>query len=379
MSVFKKFSSIFLDPSVFNLKYVPKQIVGRDKEVDKIAHSMLRNKNVLIKGGSGSGKTATMLYVADCYSREVDNPLPTPYVTMANRKSYKSLVHSLYIEMGGSEVSSFVRATVADFVIFLKGKKFYPIIDEFEILGLEDFGRLVKLFESLDVKGAFITNNILFNTTIKSEISNRLVWTICNFDMYSDDLIYKILKQRVNMGLIPESLSDDVLMAVPGICRKNKEMGDSRLAIQTISEAASYVEVHGKLKITLTDLNRASKLVLNKDIADSLKGLDEDHQMILLVLGLKKTYTSTLFKSYVNVCTKAEKNPASYATFWRKLNDLETKFNFIQAASVDNMRGKPRRITTTIDKDYFKDIEKILLELLNLKTAGVEISQEVLA
>jgi len=71
----KEQNDIFKDKKVLNVKYIPKQLLYRDNEIDqlinRISCTVDVKRNISITGPVGSGKTATVLYLFNAFKKSV--------------------------------------------------------------------------------------------------------------------------------------------------------------------------------------------------------------------------------------------------------------------------------------------------------------------
>jgi cell division control protein 6 len=363
-------SQLFKNKHVFSLDYTPEKIIDRDEELNKIGYYLLNDDNQLILGGVGCGKTTSMRYMVEEYKKEYGNEKKFLYIPLKEKTTHNQLLTRMcdeLIYMSGTP-SKFDRRggylqleKVLEKLIPPEG--LYLILDEFEKIG-RDFPGVVKTFEHLKLHGAFLTNNAFFPQQLSPEISGRVAWGHINFHPYSSKTMVKILRQRVELGLVEGAIADGHLQHL--VAKTLHDNGDIRTAIRALYHATKNAELENKKIVTKKHITQGWQHIFNEQTVDALKTLANDSVIILMALGSKVMQSRELYRNYQDVCNEHGFYDSSYPTFWRRIEELENIYHFIKTTDATGKRGgKTRRIQSNLSESIWKLHKDEILQNLN--------------
>jgi cell division control protein 6 len=376
MSLFDGLSPLFKNHKVFQLDYDPPKISNRNENMKAIAAALTMRRNHLIHGPTGTGKTAACKHVLNQYQEEISDALPVVRIYIKDNSTLRKVLMQIYSKVNGSHIPRRIDSEI----LFqrLQGQEFYLVIDEFEKLGNKEFSALVKYLEALKAPAIFLTNDPSFNMGLAAEITNRLAWSINYFKPYTVDELYEILFTRAKEGLIDSSFDEDIIRYVAAMSMKDMTHGDARHAIQVLYESASQTMREGISKISKTHVNNAVAIIRNKTAAEAVYSLGTDHRLIMLSVRDRRTNTGDLYREYSALARDTGNHVSSYTTFYRRLQELDEKFNYL--ALVESTKGqqggRTRSVHMKVPITFFKEIEPALANSLGISNIDLFIPSQ---
>ncbi len=343
--------SIFKDESVFYPDYFPENIVARDnqtKELSYLLKPLLSNKkanNIIIYGPPGTGKTLLSNYVLKQLN-EYTNKTKYTYINCIQDNTRFAILSKLINFFEGALPR---RGLAIDEVWtrlqeLFKKSNFFPIIilDEIDKLSSDDTSALLYDLCRHSEKSKYftlilITNYKSFILDLDSRTQSSLYLSEIEFPKYNPIDLKLILKERIEYGLIPEAISNDLIGYIAGYAAT--KAGDARIAIDLLYKSAKESEKHGDLKITKDILLSSSRLVDSIKLSEKVKSLSKDEYEVLCLIG-NGVKASEIYNN-----TKL-----SERTVRRYLEKLD-KLELVDIIKVDGGKGPSRKISLKVDKD----------------------------
>ncbi len=324
--------SIFVNEQVFYPEYLPTNIYSRDSEIKELSFSLkplTNNKkaeNFLVYGPPGTGKTLISNFVLkelSEYSMKV-KPLYINCIQENTRHSILSTVSSFF----GAILP---RRGLAVDEIWQRIKELYSksnfytvlILDEIDKLNNTDASTLLYDLSRFSEKQKFftlilITNNkeFIFNLDLRTQSS--LALKSLEFKKYTSQDLKKILKERIEYGLIKDSISEDLIGYISGYAAVRG--GDARIAIDLLYKSAKESDRKGNLKITKEILLSSSHLIDSIKINEKISSLSKEEFNFLYSLKNETSTTEIYSKSKI-----PERTIRRYLTKFEKLGFISLK------------------------------------------------------
>jgi len=341
--------SIFKDETVFYADYFPENIVSRDKEINEITYLLKpltnnkRASNILISGDPGTGKTLICNYILQQLT-DYTTKVKYQYINCIKNNT-KSSVLSKIIEFFGAIMPR--RGLASDEIwsriqeLYIKSN-FSPIIvlDEIDKMNTKESSELLYDLARFNHNSKYFT--IILITNFKSfifDLDNRTQSTLflsdVDFKKYTSPQLKEILLERVEYGLIPKAISNDLIGYIAGYGAVRG--GDARVSIDLLYKSAKESEKIGSLKITKDILLSSAKLVDSIKLSEKIKTLSKAELGILEIIS-EKTTTNDLYN----------KSKLSERTIRRYLEKLE-KLKLITTRNAD--KGKKRIVNLNFEKE----------------------------
>jgi cell division control protein 6 len=300
--------------------------------------------NLLIYGPPGTGKTLLSNYVLNELS-EYSSKIKYLYINCIHDNTRFSILlklMSLYQEI-------FPRRGLAIDEVWnrltelFKKANFSPVIilDEIDKLSEENSSKILYDLSRFSYNSKYfslilITNYKDFYLTIDQRTQSSLFLSEIEFSKYNSKDLKQILKERIEYGLIPGAISENLIGYISGYAAVRG--GDARIAINLLYKAAKQAEKEGLLKITKEILLESSKLVDSIKLSEKIKSLSKEEYAFLVLLEDNIT-TSDIYK----------KSNVPQRTIRRYLDKFE-KLEIIKLEKNDFGKGGVRKIILKFNK-----------------------------
>jgi len=315
--VLKDSETLFKDELALDFEYQPKLLKFREDEQFQIASSIKpmfqkhNGKNVLIIGKPGIGKTVATKHILTEIEQETNDIIPI-YVNCWQKDTPFKIILSICESIGYRFTQNKNTDELLTEISRILNKRSSVIVLD-EIDKIQDHQILYSFLEDLYRKSiVLITNNKDFLSALDQRILSRLIPETIEFNPYSKEETYEILKHRSSLAFYPNVLSEDALKL---IADKSFEMKDVRTGLFLLRESGTIAEQKLKKKIDLEDSEKAIEKLVDFKIKNSSL-LAEDQNK---VLDLIKENTGKTTKEIHQIIEPS----ISYRTFFRKLKDLE--------------------------------------------------------
>lgn len=400
---------IFKDLNILSPHYVPQELPHRESEIrdiTKIIAPVLRNEkpnNTFIYGGTGTGKTCVVRYVLRKLSEFVNNSQKNPkgiiardvYMNCKVRNSkYQVLLKILEDEILND--SSFRDIPLRDrsdrslngidpaelydrlySVVQSNSINLIIILDEIDQIekGLSDLmyilTRVNDELKSGHVSVIGISNNMKF----KNRLDPRSRSTLCEeeriFKPYNAIQLKAILKQRISVGFIPNTVDDSVVSLIAAFAAQD---GDARYALKLLQKSGEIAEELRGDKVISDHVEKAKTDVEKDMIAEAISSLPEHQQIVLYSiasLALKggryqrlsdisnaDLFTGEVYESYEDNCKALNRSPRTIRQFSEYLNELEMAGMITMRMSGKGIRGTTRLIRIGYPPNEIRGIVK---------------------
>lgn len=345
--------SIFKDESIFYPSYLPEDIKARDKEIQELSYNLRpisenrKARNVLMFGPPGTGKTLTSKFVIKQLSEftQKAKPLYINAIEDNTRFAVYSKLLTLYNSplprrgLGVDELISRVKEEMSktDFIPVI-------IIDEVDKLEKSEISTILYDLSRMEVSKKYfalilITNYKEFTITLDPRVKSSLFLSEIEFKRYSPQELKEILKERIDYGLIPKAISEDMIGYITGYAAKNG--GDARIAIDILYKSAKTAEKKGNLKIDKETILESEKLIDAVKLCEKLNYIDQLEKDILKTIPEDGIDSGDLYKLF---------SKDSDRTIRRHLDNLE-KIGLIKISENATQKGKTRKIELTFSKE----------------------------
>lgn len=306
-------SPILIDESLFNEEFIPERLVSREGHIKAIANSLKptisgRSKNLFIHGPPGVGKTLVTRWIL---KEHFDKN--SVYVNCwSNRTSHKVIRDILLktdtIVHGKEPTSELVK------MFEMKSKKII-CLDEFD--HLEETDILYDLWKNSRAL-VMISNTPYSLAEIDGRIRSRLLLDEIEFKPYCTDEVFDILRERVDYGMRPGAISEELISIVSRMCN-----GDARIGLQTLRLAAREAEMQNRDAITIEDVKMASKFARKYRLSYLLGKLNEHQRIIYEILKQNRLMDSgRLFEEYQKK-VKETVTDRSYRNYMERMVELD--------------------------------------------------------
>ncbi len=222
--------SVFKNPDVFNVDYMPEIIQCRDAQLKSIlinvTPALENNKplNTLIMGNASSGKTTVLKQALKDIDEETE--LKTCYLNCNIQNTARKCYFQIYKVLFNHEARQNISTEIVQKEIMTE------LEEKILILGIDDINHLNKkeastiineLFRASEFYrakiGLFITmNDILFRYSLERNAQSVLLGQEIEFKDYTTKEIYKILKYRCDVGFRPGIITDEQIMRISTYC-----------------------------------------------------------------------------------------------------------------------------------------------------------------
>ncbi|MGI0087336.1 MAG: Cdc6/Cdc18 family protein [Nitrosotalea sp.] len=369
----EKENAIFAKKSALDSLSLPSKILGREKQIEQTVRFLLGYRYghvvpfISVYGRSGSGKTTIIQHVC--------NELPEIDYILVNFRRAHTVFESLNLilsELGlnrvkGSQGMSLAFDWMAEAIksrLDTSSKKlFVMVLDEFDVIFADKRGRpsdfvykLIELEQDLTREGVYIciigiSNNVLSEFDIDDRVKSRIGTSEIFFEPYFYGHVISILRERAK-----EAFATPVDDAVLQHCAKlaSEEHGDARRAVDLLRVAAERASTEGKLALTLSNIDAASK-ELQKDRTDGIIDQSSYHFRRTLAAIARITflseedwhYTSTIVQQYRRIWLDGA-NLLTYRRVSEIIREIENTGFLISQESSRGRRGYGKQYKLTV-------------------------------
>lgn len=324
-------NTIIKDLRVLTEHFIPRRIIHRDGQMQEIRDCLKPiiekeiPRNSFVYGPPGTGKTCISEYVVD--ELKAYTPVLSAYVNCWSYPSRFKILFNILQSLGPSFIHR--KGTPTDELIDLlkakiKGK--YCVITLDEADQLEDDKILYDLMEMDGVCLILVANTETIFYDSDPRVRSRLQSTNrIEFRPYSATEIKEILKDRVDLGLLPGVIENMQIETIASACG-----GDARKALNILRAAAESAENADSKKILDSHIEKAFPKTKSMDSNKIIENLNT-HQKILfgIVKSAKEIPSTELHEKYAKTCLEKGLEPIVERTVRKYLERLQD-FNLIR-------------------------------------------------
>lgn len=325
---------IFLNKRVFQLDYVPKRILHRDKQINRIESILadftndVRPRNILCVGDFGTGKTVVVRSV--CSSPPSN--CTALYVNCAEENTQSRIIRTILRHLSVPVKPGFPRDHYLQLFKDQMAHQTYVIlildeVDKFVERKDSDFNEFFyTLSRSIDnLVAILLTNRVSFESNLLINLDSRVKDTFrferVEFGDYNAPELMDMLRDRCQMGL-NHATYDKEIIAVMG--RISYERGlRARGIIDLARKAAEIAEAKGHSKIEIEDVHQASTELSHESEMEIVQKLPPIHRAILGKILLDSPSSSSVFDWYQKIAPRYGIGQ-SLTIFHTYLKELET-------------------------------------------------------
>lgn len=383
---------IFKEEKMLSKSYVPKNIIGRNTQLEQIAANLAPITrhgdpiNMYIWGGSGVGKTITIQHVLSILEyglRENSNNTYVDFIRIDSTSINSDILVCFEIL---SHLTATIPQTGFTFAQYLQS--IWSEIDR--IAGKYDYYALIIFFDEIDKFKD--PNNILYqlsrameNKRIKSSNSTIGIITASNkkdflnslddkvqssagfvylqFPDYTEQELYEILIDRIEAFQNGAITNDEIRYCTKRVAEGFH--GDARRAINTIHVAGKIALDHHCKRITSKHIDSAEQEITNTATMEMMTKFSKHDQYLITAIYLCNRIfkaerlnlspnTGTVLNVYQKICKILNESSTSEGHISRRISDLDDK-QLIHASKVKGS-GNTRFITLASDTESAIDL-----------------------
>lgn len=359
--------TLFRDPDVFELSYVPEQFDYRDEQTEALAFAVrpaLRKGKILdtvCRGPPATGKTTSVKKIFELLEETTSLAAPvhvnckidsteyavfariyttlTKHAPPASGTSNKQILDLLARHIRTSGVQPLICLDDANYLVYQKEftNVLYPLLRLHEVFPDINLGIIVILSDpKIDLSEAL---DVRTRSTFQPEI--------IEYQPYSPREIAGILNARVRAGLYPNVLSAEQLDTIVEACMR---YGDVRTGLDLIKRAVLFAEQDARKSVSDADVEKAVKTHLNLHKLDVISTLRADELQILKTAALLFTSeTSPTTKEVIDALPPEGPKKTRAAEI---LNHLEV-LGLVDLEYSNTGSGRRRYVHIHGDKDEF--------------------------
>jgi len=391
MNVFERILSsnrIFKNRDVLRHTYTPDHLPHRDEQINTLASILapaLRYEtpsNILIYGKTGTGKTATVKFVA----RQLEE--------ISIKLNVRCVVHYINCELIDTQYRVF--ASIANALgknipmtglptdhVYEEMKKALDLRKQTVIIVLDEIDKLVKKGDealynltriNAELKNAKvsiigISNDLKFKSYLDPRVISSLSEEEIVFPPYNAEQLKDILQQRAELAFYEGVLDDDVIPFCAALAAQ--EHGDARRALDLLRVSGEIAEKEGADRVTKEHVKKAVKKIESDHIAETVRTLPTQSKVLLfgmIVLtesGYRKFTTGEVYAVYKNLCRRLGLDVLTQ----RRISDLISELDMlgiINSIVISKGRyGRTREIRLDVP---IEDLKSVILEDYRLES-----------
>jgi len=346
--------SLFRNEDALNLEFVPKLLPYREFQQKRVAACIRpllegrSGRNALIHGSPGIGKTAAVQWV----KRELEETSDDIYIAYINcwQKNTTFKVFEELCQQFDYKFTQNKRTEELFDIIKQRVNKKAGLFIFDEIDKVDDHDFLYSILEEIYKKSVIlITNYKEWLEDVDERVRSRLMPEIIEFKEYALPEMHGILKNRADLALIPNAISDDALAVISNQAFEAKDVRTGMYMLRESALAAEYANVKTiKPEHAKTALEKAKEFFLrHKD------DLNEDTKQVFDVIAKNSgSKIGDLFKIYKEIG-----GFGTYKTFQRKIDRLE-KGGFITANKIVGGKDGTTTIVELANKEKSTTLDK---------------------
>lgn len=390
-------SKIFADREVLSPHYVPKRLIGRQKEINQIERSIApalkgeRGRNLFIYGLTGVGKTSCVRYVVNEVTAIPGTKARISYVNCRIYGTRYKVLNKIisdhlptYAKRGFGAVDLYEKLTNW---IEEDSKVLVIVLDEVDMVkDLDDLiYTLTRINSDIRAGGVAmigISNKVSFKDSLDPRSLSSLYESEIVFSNYNANDLFEILKDRSAKGFRHGVVDDEVLRFIAATSAKSG--GDARLSLKVLSKAGELSEDSGQQKLTMDSTKEAIKLAEGDIVYEVVSTLPEHQRLVLYSIALltqtggsyKKLtdgtdiylFSGEIYSRYKSITEGLHKEPKGERWYRKYLYELQMQGLIVAFESGKGIRGHtklikllypPDKIRSCIEKDVFGVSDKV--------------------
>lgn len=310
-------SIIFKDRKKLSPRYIPKEIVHREKQIDLLVRTFIDIKDdpdkfpltvLQIIGPAGIGKTSTVMKSSIILENELKNNKINTKIVYINLKLHGGNKYAIYKYLL-SCIAPELPAQGLSAEEMLRQMLDYLIINNmYSLIILDEIDYLIKISKEIgiiydltrlnefdptkkcNVKGViFIARSTEFHEKLdKAELSS-MGKAYIEFPNYTIEQVSDILIRRSKEAFKDNVIGTDIIDWIAKIIISPIVNGDIRYALDLLSYAGNLAESEGTERILLEQIKKINRQIYNGITDEDIKELSNNEIIVLLgmIRGLK--------------------------------------------------------------------------------------------
>jgi cell division control protein 6 len=363
--------TLFRDPEVFEIDYVPEQFNHRETQMRELAFQIQpglrggRPLNSICRGLPGTGKTTSVRKLFAEIEESTRKLIPI-YINCQIDNTKFAIFSQIYRKLSGhlppASGTSFKQVFDAIARLLLKEETVLLIcLDDANYLLYEnEMNRvLYSLLRSHEAYPGTRIGVIVIISDMDIDLSCAVDARVASvfrpseiyFPPYSSEEIRHIMQERVMQGLYPGCLSEEMFDLV---VEQTQKSGDLRVGIDLLKRAALNAERRANRSIDREDICRAYDISKYLHLSYSVKSLKDEEKKVLRTLADQSRKEAEMNAGEVYKAIKAAM-PIGYTRFY----EIVKKFDAMRLINLHYRDGKGRTRIISLRYDPAKIVEYI--------------------
>jgi cell division control protein 6 len=384
--------SIFKNESALGINFIPDHLPHREKELSLLSQLFLIlitnpnsiSRKVLITGKTGIGKTVTVKLFCEMLRKAANNRnlnIECMHINCRKEKtSYKALIKIVRSLNSRFPKRGYSPQDLLEVAVDLLNKydmHLLVILDELSYLISNSEDLIYSLTrvndDTINCKSRISIVGIVRDISCLSNLDistlSTLQKNIINFKDYDKEEIFDIIKYRIELSLINDVITDDLIKMIANSVYKN---GDIRYGLNLIWKSAKLAENKGLRIISAECIRLANKDQVLFSTQDILKYMSVQKLIFLLsiVKSLSKQATASVslndcFEYYNMFCENLKLSPRSCSQLWNYLQDFKKDNVVVISIQSESIRGRKSMIQ--IPEISLAKLEELIKGILKTK------------
>jgi len=361
--------SLFRDPEVFEIDYVPDQFEFRETQMRELAFQIRpglrgsRPLNTICKGLPGTGKTTS---IKKLFAEIEDNTikLVPVYINCQIDNTKFAIFSQIYKKLSGhlppASGTSFKQVLEAIANILLKEEIVLLVaLDDANYLLYEDeinrvlytLLRTHETYEGTRIGVIVIISDmdVDLSRAVDARVASVFRPTELYFPPYGNAEVREIIQERVIQGFFSGVISDELLDIV---VEQTQKAGDIRIGIDLLKRAALSAERAARRHIDREDITGAYEASRFLHLAFTVKTLKGEERQILRSFAEISQKESEMNAGDLYKCIN-EKEEISYTRFY----EIVKKMDAVRLINLHYREGKGRTRVITLRYEPTKILE----------------------
>ena len=335
-------NKIVINPDIFEDSYFNHNIPQRAGHIKKLFFSilpLLEKKapiHVWAHGKPGTGKTLTSKFFLKLLREKYS--VNGIYINCWECRTLYAVLDRLILEfkiLGADKPDT--RFKMERLKRYLGNKPFVFVLDEIDMPSPKERNNIIYNLMNLGNVGLIcISYSRQTYYELDNRVKSRLNPLFIEFELYSDEDVVSILKERAEAGLSPDSWAEADLEKIAYLSK-----GDVRTALQTLKNAVYWAQEEGSNKLIHHHIQNGVNKVKSLKKRYLLKKLTKDHRILYGLIREKgEILSGDLWNLYLDICSKKNIRPIAprtYSMYINRLRDLG-----LIVAERAKVRGKVR-------------------------------------
>ncbi|WP_121744834.1 orc1/cdc6 family replication initiation protein [Natronorubrum halophilum] len=335
MGLFQPDTDIFQERDVLREDYQPKEIVGRDEELQQYISALQpvingdQPANIFLYGKAGVGKTACTRYLLRELkddAAEFDVDLTTIRTNCEDLStSYQvaiQLINDLRDPEDHLKPTGYPRRQVNEWLweeLDAIGGTVIIVFDEVD--HIDDDSILYQIprarangnLEKSKVGIIGISNDFKFRESLSSKVQSSLCEKELQFPAYNANELRDILRQRADIAFFDDVVPHEVIAKCAAFGAK--DAGDARQSLDLLMEAGDVAVEQDATQVTVDHVDQARESLERSRIVDGVAGLTQQGHLVLYALLMLHEEGDTPIRArdvqdrYEIICGRAAVDP----------------------------------------------------------------------